>query len=529
MGTEFARPSSAPELAAAPPLLELSGIVVEFGGQRALDDVSMAIRPGEIVGLVGANGAGKSTLGRLLVGEIPFGSYAGSFRHRGSEARFADARDAHRAGIVLIHQEGSGIDQLTVGENVMLTIEPTRRGFIDWGSLHDGARAALTNLGVDAESRTPLGQSGGVALMELVEVARSIARGAEVFVFDESTAALGADEVKTLLSRMRDLSASGAAIIFISHHLSEVLSVCDRIVVLRDGCKIVDAPRSTQTQASIIAAMLGGRDTAQATSIVPLQSVPRLEPLALRLRDWRIDRSDRSRVAVGPINIDVGKGEIHGIYGPLGSGKTELLHSIFGLAPPSDGSVWRNGIEIGRPTGPRASMMRGFALVSAERQKEGVVPELSVLDNILLGYRGSSREDGVWIVRHDGARRLCEQLVQDLGIKIDRLDQPVRTLSGGNQQKVLLARALVNQPDVLLLDEPTRGIDVGARMDVYRVVRMVASAGAAVIVTSLEEAEMLSLASRILVLREGRQVQVVDAATTNEHELMSLGAGAAAP
>ncbi|WP_376703067.1 sugar ABC transporter ATP-binding protein [Mesorhizobium sp. ISC25] len=509
----------------AAPIVRLSDIAVQFGAQRALGGVSLDIRRGEVIGLVGANGAGKSTLGRVIVGEVPFGGYSGRMTMDGIETRFVDTKQAHRAGVVLIHQEGAGVEQLTIGENVMLTIEPNARGLIDWTSLHRQAGKALSELGVDTDTCATLGAQGGVALMELVEIARAIARGGRVFVFDESTAALGADEVTILLSRMRDLAAKGAAIIFISHHLNEVLAVCDRIVVLRDGRKVLDAPRVTETHASVIAAMLG-RDTFEHTMRMENSGHPHDGPEALGLGAWKVARSEKCRLSLGPIEFGAVKGEILGVYGPLGSGKTELLHSIFGLLPEETTGQMRLSGEAARPfASARSALGRGIALVSAERQKEGIVAELSVLDNMLLGHGRADLVRHKLFICHDSERRLCEQLVAELGIKIDNLDQPISSLSGGNQQKVVLARALINRPQVLLLDEPTRGIDIGARQDVYRWMRKIAAEGTTIIVSSLEEGEILSLTSRVLVLRDGRQVAIADTQGMSEHQLAVLAVG----
>jgi ABC-type sugar transport system ATPase subunit len=315
-------------------LIESIELTVEFGAQRALDRVSFSLRAGEIVGLVGANGAGKSTFGRVLVGEIPFGSFRGELRLKGSEARFSDSKDAHRAGITLVHQEGAAIDQLSIGENVMLTIEPVRLGVIDWPALHDQAARGLRQLGVVTDTHHPLGEQGGVALMELAEIARSIVRGGSVFVFDESTAALGADEVRTLLTRMRELAGRGAGIIFISHRIDEVLAVCDRVVVLRDGRKVLDAPRADQDHAGVIHAMLGARGSAgqRADGAIRRQASDGTEPPAFAVRNWRIPKSDLGRIDVGPIDFEVHRGEILGVFGPLGAGKSELLHSLYGLS-----------------------------------------------------------------------------------------------------------------------------------------------------------------------------------------------------
>jgi ABC-type sugar transport system ATPase subunit len=382
-------------------------------------------------------------------------------------------------------------------------------------------------LGAATDTRLRLGEHGGVALMELVEVARSLVRGGSVFVFDESTSALGADEIKILLAKMRELASIGAAIVFISHRLDEILSVCDRVVVLRDGRKVLDAPRSGQDHDSIVRTMLGGDISVETEPErngdgISIRSAGTL----LRLQDWRVRKSDFCRLDIGPIELDVRNGEIVGLFGPLGAGKTEFLQSLFGLMPEScSGSLWWDGQQQRPFRDPRRAIAAGLALVPADRQKEGVVPELTVLENVILGHHPQNVSRAGLVLRHDANRRLCGELIDQLSIRTTGPDQPVSTLSGGNQQKVLLARAMTNMPRLLLLDEPTRGIDVGAKQDVYRWIRKTAAAGTSIIVSSLEEAELLGLAHRLVVLRDGRQVATIPTTETNEHELMMLAAG----
>ena len=509
------------------PLLETCNLTVEFDAQRALDGVSFRLMAGEIVGLVGVNGAGKSTLGRVLVGEIPFGSFGGEFRLRSKEARFSNAKMAHAGGVALIHQDGAAIGELTIGENVMLTIEPGHHALIDWRALHDRAASGLRQLGVVVDTRLLLGKRGGVALTEFVEIARSIVRGCSVIVFDESTAALGGGEVRTLLSRMRELADSGAGVIFISHRIDEVLAICDRVVVLRDGRKVLDRPRSGNTHTAVIEAMLGTRGHTHSRgpeAAARLRKEYGTEPV-YAIRNWQVPISDFSRINVGPLNFDVHRGEILGVFGPLGAGKTELLQSLYGLYDGTSDSECRlNGRWVRPFTAADTAIRHGMALVPAERRREGVVPGLSVLENMMLGYRRSdlSRRG---TIRHADAQRLCERFIREFGIATSGPDQRIDSLSGGNQQKVLLARALVNSPQILLLDEPTRGIDIRAKEDVYRLMREASAAGCAIIVSSLEEGELIGLADRILVLRDGRQVALLDGRATDEHELLSLTVG----
>lgn len=510
-------------------LLECCELTVDFGRQRALDRFSFALYPGEIVGLVGPNGAGKSTLGRVLVGEIPFGSYLGTLKLKGSEARFDGARKAHQAGIVLIHQEGAAIDQLSIGENVMLTLEPKRWGVIDWPTLHGRAASALDLLGVAADTEQRLGEHGGVALTELVEVARSIVRGGVVYVFDESTAALGVEEIGNLMQRMRELARNGAGLIFISHRIEEILSVCDRVVILRDGRKVLDAARVGLDHGAVVATMLGSMADRQSSARLNEGSRSDRRDHAdslLKLENWRRPRLERGHVALGPINLEVGRGEILGLFGSLGAGKTDFLESLFGLSdtPPDGRLVWDGG-DGKLPLDPSAAIEMGLAFVSADRQKEGVVPGLSVLENMMLGYHLPELSRARFTLRHQKTREMCQHFIEELGIRTEGPDQSISALSGGNQQKVLLTRAMLNNPRMLLLDEPTRGIDIGAKRDVYRWIRKTASQGTSVIISSLEESELIGLADRILILRDGKQLAILDGSSATEHDLLTLAAG----
>jgi ABC-type sugar transport system ATPase subunit len=429
----------------------------------------------------------------------------------------------------LVHQEGAAVDQLSIGENVMLTLEPNRGGLIDWPALHERAESALDQLGVAADIQQRLGEHGGVALTELVEVARSIVRGGSVFVFDESTAALGVEEIGNLLQRMRELARSGASVIFISHRIQEILSVCDRVVVIRDGRKVLDAARAELDHAAVVAAMLGS--TANRQSSGRLNEGPRPDRRGVagtlfELENWLRPRSERGHVALGPIDLEIGRGEIFGVFGPLGAGKTELLESLFGLSerPPHGRLLW-DGIERRPPPDPSSAIEMGLAFVSADRQKEGVILQLSVLENMMLGYHRTDLSRGRFTLQHQKAREICQHFIDELGIRTEGPDQSISALSGGNQQKVLLARAMLNSPRLLLLDEPTRGIDVGAKRDVYRWIRRTASQGTSIIISSLEESELIGLADRILVLRDGKQLAILDGSSASEHDLLSLAAG----
>lgn len=504
-------------------LLELDGITVEFGSTRALNGVAFRVSAGEVVGLMGANGAGKSTLAKVIVGEIPHGSYRGRMILDGAPVAFADTRASHDAGVALVHQEGAVVPQLTIGENVMLTIEPSRFGVINWKALYARADGAMRKLGLEIDTRQPLEGQGGVALMEQIEIARAIASGSKVFVFDESTSALGADEIGLLLSRMRELAAQGAGIIFISHRTDEILKVCDRVVILRDGRIASEAPPAELDQARIVRAMLG-TELAEATTASAPQRSGDQKP-AIRLQAWTRARSDEMPRDVGPVSIEIALAEIVAVYGPLGAGKTELVESLFGFMPELTSGTIMLGDERFEPQSPRGSIARGIAYVSAERQRDGLIPHLSVLENMMLGWhRGTPRQRGS-VVDHQSAEELCRSYIRELAIRTQGPHQPIGNLSGGNQQKVLLARALINKPRLVLLDEPTRGIDLAAKQDVYRLIRKVASTGTAVLYATMEEDEALQLSDRILILRDGKAITLVNTQDTNRHELLALAGG----
>ncbi|RUZ74407.1 sugar ABC transporter ATP-binding protein [Mesorhizobium sp. M7A.F.Ca.US.006.01.1.1] len=504
-------------------LLRLENIEVRFGATKAVRGVTLGLAAGEIIGLMGANGAGKSTLAKVIVGEIPHGAFSGAMGCMGSPAAFLNARDAHKAGITLVHQEGSVVPQLSVGENVMLTIEPSRFGHVNWPKLHAVAEDALNKVGARIDSRAPLGAHGGIAMMELIEIARAIARGSQIFVFDESTSALGADEIAILFQRMRELADQGAGVIFISHRIDEILQVCSRVVVLRDGEIALDAPHRDVQSDLIVRAMLGERPLPAGAALAGSKPEPGQQ--VLRLRNWCADRSSDTDIAIGPFDLELAERDIVAIYGPLGSGKTELLRSLFGLSQVTVSGEMHLGGKLFVPSEPAHSIRMGIAYVSAERQRDGLVPQLSVLENMMLGWHGGCPRLAGRIVDHRTSEELCGSFIRDLAIRTSGPAQSISALSGGNQQKVLLARALINNPRLLLLDEPTRGIDLGARQDVYSLIRKVVRSGTAVIYATLEESEALEHADRILVVRNGRPVALLRANETDQHQLLSLAGG----
>ncbi len=502
-------------IAAPVPLLECNDVSVEFGATRALNRISLAFYPGEIVGLVGANGAGKSTLSKVMAGEIAQDNMMGMLLVDGRPVTFNSPRDAQKAGIVLIHQERATVDTLSVGENVMLGAEPACRGVVDWSRLNRDAGRYLEQLGVSDDAEQNI-TGASVATQQLIDVARALARGRRMFVFDESTAALGAHEVDLILGKMRELRRSGAAIVFISHRIGEILEIADRIVVLRDGGMVLDAKRGSVKEADVIVAMLGrGRRPAD-EDLVPTMR----EETVLSVRNWHGPRDDDRRVAVGPVNFDLHAGEVLGVFGALGAGKTELVSSLFGLYGRTPSGEMRIGGQTIVIDSPRAAMRRAIALVPSERRREGILPGLSIEDNIAANPAATISSGG-WLM-HQTLANICDSYIRELNIKASGRDDVVDDLSGGNQQKVLLARCLAGQPRIILLDEPTKGIDLGAKEDVFRLVRRVAKSGTAFIYCSMEPDELLAAADRILIMRDGQQLGIHHRESLTEHDLMKL-------
>jgi D-xylose transport system ATP-binding protein len=485
------------------PLLELRGITKDFPGARALDGVSLDLEPGEVHALCGENGAGKSTLIKVLCGVHPAGSYGGEVRLRGEAARFRSLADSEASGIALIAQELALVPGLSVAENLLLGREPRRFGLIRWDEARDEARRALDRVGLDVPVETPVRELG-IGQQQLVEIARALMKEAAILVLDEPTAALPEDDARRLLGLLGDLRRKGVAAIYVSHRLDEVFAVADRITVLRDGRSVGTARRGEMTPERVVSLMVG-RELRQA--------FPRPESrpgeVLLRLRDWSVaDPQNPGRRVVDGVSLELRAGEVLGIAGLMGAGRTALLASLFGAAR----SPVRGTVQVGEgpPRGPfrqpREAIAAGLALVSEDRKRYGLFARASVLDNLTLAsLRGFRRRGLLSGLLDDGARRAAASgQAAALRLKAASLDAPAERLSGGNQQKAILGRWLLRRPRVLLLDEPTRGIDVGAKSEIHELIGRLVAGGLGVLLVSSELPELLSLSHRVLVLRRGR-------------------------
>ena len=471
----------------ASPRLCLENIAKSFGGVRALRGISLEVRRGEILALCGENGAGKSTLAKTLAGEIAPDS--GTIELDGVDVRLPDPATAHRLGIAVIYQELNYVPTLTVAENVLLGRLPRRGPVVDWGTVYREARAILAPLAPHLDPRQPLAELP-VAERQIVEIARALSLAARVIVMDEPTAALNQQEVRRLFDVVRGLAAGGVSIIYISHRLDEVFALAHRIAVLRDGSLVGVRPVAETSRSQVVRDMVGRSVDELYPRRASTPGAPLLEVRGLTRGSRLVD-----------VGLAVRSGEIVGIFGLLGSGTDVLVKALFGAVRADRGEVVVGGKSLGLPR-PGRARRAGIALVPGERKEEGLVLGLSVRENLSLSTLGVISKWGV--VRRVAERSRAEAMVRTLQIRTPGLDVPVERLSGGNQQKVVLGRWLQARPRVFVLEEPTRGIDVGAKVEVYRLMENLAEQGAAILLVSSELPEILSMSDRILTLCDGR-------------------------
>jgi D-xylose transport system ATP-binding protein len=480
-----------------PVLVALSAIGKSYPGVRALDGVSFDVRAGECHALVGENGAGKSTMLGILGGAVPWPQYEGRVEVGGVERRFASVRDAEASGIAVVHQELSLVGPLSVAANIALGHEPRRLGVIDDGAVRAHARAVLASLRVDLDPDTPV-ERLGVGHQQLVEIAKALSRDARVLVLDEPTAALTESDATVLLDLVSTLRARGLAIVYVSHRLDEVLRIADRITVLRDGRAVAHGEARAFDDRSLVAAMVGRTVEALFPAAGRPAGAPRLAVRGLSVDDPLV----AGRRLLDDVTFEVRAGEVLGIAGLMGAGRTTLLSSLFG-APPGrlHGTVEVDGVAASIAS-PRDAIARGLALLTEDRKRLGLLLDESVAANVTLASLATVARAGVLV---PGAERAAgDAAIRDLGIRAASSGVAARTLSGGNQQKVVVARWLRTSPRVLLLDEPTRGVDVGAREEIYLTIDRLAREGMAVVVVSSDLTEVLGLADRVVVLRQGR-------------------------
>ncbi|HUP48172.1 MAG TPA: ATP-binding cassette domain-containing protein [Thermoanaerobaculia bacterium] len=477
-------------------LLEMREISKSFPGVRALDHVSFDLHAGEIHALVGENGAGKSTLMKVLAAVYPAGTYGGEIVVDGTPRHFHGIRDAEEAGIAVVHQELSLVAEMSIGENIFLGREPRRFGVIEREALHSRAKSVLDELHLHLDPDVPVGYLG-IGQQHLVEIAKALSRDARMLILDEPTAALTDSEADILFAILERLRLRGVGIVYISHKLDEVFRIADRITVLRDGRTVSTDPARALNKGSVIARMVGR----EVTDLFPTaHHAPRdvvFEARGVTVEDPNIP----GKLLVHEVGFSVRRGEVLGIAGLVGAGRSELLMGIFGAHQgPHAGEFFVEGERI-NIRHPSDAIAHGIGFVTEDRKRFGLLLDQSLVTNVTLAALHLSRR---LLVHVDEETAAGEKSMRELRIKAPSVFVDAMTLSGGNQQKVVLAKWLLTNPKVLFLDEPTRGIDVGAKQEIYLQINKLAQEGLAIVLVSSELPEVLALSDRILVLHEGR-------------------------
>jgi len=491
----------------APVVLRARALTKSFVGNTVLADVDLDLRAGQVHGLVGENGAGKSTLMKILAGVHTADS--GTVELDGSTVTFHHPLQAQGAGISTVFQEFNLLPERTVAENVWLGREPRRRGLVDVGRMHRDTRALLDDLGVAGLRPQQRVRSLSVAEQQIVEIAKAVSFDARIIAMDEPTAALADHEVGLLYSIIRGLTARGVAILYVSHRLKEIFDLCETITVLKDGRHVATRPAS-QVDGSELVRLMVGREM---STFFP-------DPVAgTEVGDPLLELRGAGNGYVDGIDLSLRAGEIVGVAGLQGSGRTELMEAVFGVTPFTRGTMTVTGRAV-RPRSPRSAVRAGIALITEDRKATGLALNQSILDNALGPVRA------VFPRRTGRARREVPGLLSNLSVAARALDQEVQFLSGGNQQKVVLARWLATQPEVVLMDEPTRGIDVGAKHAIYELMRVLAKEGVAILMVSSELPEVIGMADRILVMHDGRLAGELPAGSSEEQVLhLATGTG----
>lgn len=487
------------------PILTLKNITKSFGPIQVLHGVDLEVRPGEVVALLGENGAGKSTLSNIISGTIL--PTSGEMTWQGAPYAPATPREAIDAGVGMIHQELLLLPHLSIAENVFVGRYPMKHGHVDRREMERRAQSGLQRLGLDVSPRRVV-HGLSTASQQLIEIAKALTLNAKLLILDEPTAALGGEETKLLFKQIERLKAEGVGIIYISHRLEEIKKIADRIVVMRDGEKVQEFDTADVPVRTIVEAMVGRNMD---------QMFP---PLAKPAEDTTLEVRNLGS-ALGHfegVNFSVRRGEIFGIAGLVGAGRTELVRAIAGADPIAEGSIFLNGEDI-TPRSPRAAINNGIVLVPEDRKLQGVVLGHSIADNIAYSNFESVGKAG-WINKAS-VRRFADTSIAKFGVK-GRGHQKASEMSGGNQQKVVIAKWLARNPRVVLLDEPTRGIDVGARSSIYEIIHGLAAEGVAVIVVSSDLEEVLGVSNRILVMAAGRQTGILDHSEANDVSVMEL-------
>ncbi|WP_313679680.1 sugar ABC transporter ATP-binding protein [Pantoea vagans] len=486
--------------------LEAEGISKFFPGVKALDNVSLRVRPGTVHALMGENGAGKSTLMKCLIGM--YRPDKGTIKIKGEPVQFQDTMDALRSGISMIHQELNLVPYMTVAENIWLGREPMKFGFVDHVRLNQKTQELLNRLNIRLKADRMVGELS-IASQQMVEIAKAVSWDSDIVIMDEPTSALTETEVAHLFTIIRDLREQGKAIIYISHKMDEIFNITDEVSIFRDGNWIASDQTAKYTRQSLITQMVGR----ELTQLFPkFNSAIGEEVLTVRNLTCKDRFTD--------VSFSVRRGEILGVAGLVGAGRSEVMESLFGMESFDSGEILIDGVPVTIDS-PSTAIEKGMAFLTEDRKKSGLFLVLSVMENMSIvnmpEYSGKSG-----FVSHVKMAQDCMEQIRRLNIKTPTMDQIINNLSGGNQQKVLIARWLLAQPKILILDEPTRGIDVGAKAEIYRLISELANRGVAIIMVSSELPEILGMSDRVMVMHGGRITGILDKEEADQETILSL-------
>jgi len=499
-------------------ILEMKNITKEFPGVKALDNVNLVVEEGEIHALVGENGAGKSTLMNVLSGIYPYGTYTGDIVYKGEVCKFQKIKDSEEKGIVIIHQELALVPFMSIGENMFLGNEQGKKSAIDWNKTYAEADKYLRMVGLSESSRVLI-KDIGVGKQQLVEIAKALAKQAKLLILDEPTSSLNETDSKALLDLLLEFKKQGMTSIIISHKLNEVSYVADKITVIRDGSTIetLDKTKDDISEDRIIKGMVGR----EMTDRFPKRHDVKIGDVAMEIKDWTVYHPQfEERKVVDNVSMNVRKGEVVGIAGLMGAGRTELAMSVFGKAYGTNisGELYLNGQEV-KLKNIKDAIKHKIAYVTEDRKGNGLVLTNPIRVNTTLA--NLSELCNKRVIDKDKEYQVAEEYRMKLKTKCPSVDQNVGNLSGGNQQKVLLAKWMFADPDVLILDEPTRGIDVGAKYEIYCIINDLVAAGKSVIMISSELPEVLGMSDRIYVMNEGKMVGEMAGAEASQESIMS--------
>ncbi|MDN4067848.1 xylose ABC transporter ATP-binding protein [Paenibacillus vini] len=499
-------------------VLEMSDITKEFPGVKALDRVNFKVRKGEIHALCGENGAGKSTLMKVLSGLYPAGTYSGEIIIEGQSRQFHQISDAEKAGIAIIHQELALVKEMTVGENIFLGAEPCRHGVIQWDELYHNASVWLKKVGLNISPNVKIGHLG-IGQQQLVEIAKALSKHTKILILDEPTAALTESEVSILMGILNQLRSEGVSCVYISHKMPEVFALADSITVLRDGRTIATLDRKETDDDQVVSLMVGRELTERYPRVDHTPGDTVLEVSHYNV--WHPEK--RNQRVLRDIHLTLRKGEILGIAGLMGAGRTELASSLFGAYEGrAEGDVRIEGKAV-RIRSVAEAIKAGIALVTEDRKRQGLVMGMDVKRNTTMAAMGKVSKLGV--INENEEIKWGRQYVQELKTKTSSLETLVGTLSGGNQQKVVLGKWLMSDPKILIMDEPTRGIDVGAKYEIYNLMNRLVDQGVAIIMISSELPEVLGMSDRIMVMCEGELVKEFHWREATQENIMIAAAG----